>query len=407
MEQNTENCLTTPAVAADVQPKPKIMVIGLGKAGVMFAEQLVSMEHAKWLDVVAIDTDISTLSPYPGLQKFQADQRWRNGNGCGGDLMSGTRSFAIEREGIGKLIEGASAIIVTGGLGRGTATGGAAVFASMAKKKNIPALFVMTVPFTMEGHNRRQTADKGISEILPSADALFCLPMDLLFSTLPAETPVAEAYAAANREMAGVVLGVAEILRNRSMLPADLSDFRAVLNQRKSICSIGIGTASTADGINRCHVALEKMLQAPMLGGVNSFKEADVIFSIITGGSDLSISEMKKTLEAAASFFNPKARVITGVAISDDCGNDVQLSAITVKYDKSETLPSLETVAVTESKKRKSKVHGEKEQPPLPLQDISKGIFVNAAPSIINGQDLDIPTCQRKMINIDIGIEQK
>ncbi|MDD2479359.1 MAG: hypothetical protein PHS31_05670 [Victivallaceae bacterium] len=409
MKQNTENHLIIPEVTKDPKSNAKIMVVGLGKAGVMFTEQLVSLKAAKWLNVIAVDTDLATLTAFPGLQKFQADPRWRNGAGCGGDLTNGSRSFSAEREGIGHLIDGVDGLIVTGGLGRGTATGGAGVFASVAKQKNIPTFFVMTMPFTMEGHNRRQTADKGVVEILPSADALFCLPMDLLFSSLPAETPITEAYAAANREMAGVILGLAEIMRSQSVMPADLSDFRTALNRRKSFCSIGVGTASSDDGANRCHVALEKMLKAPLLGGVNSFKGADVIFSMITGGADLNISEMKKTLEAAAAHFNPKAQIIIGAAVSEEYGNNVQVTAITVKYDKSETLPQVESrpITATSTKKRKSAGQGTKEQPSLPLQDISKGIFINAAPSIINGQDLDIPTCQRKMISIDVGMEQK
>ena len=43
------------------------------------------------------------------------------------------------------------------------------------------------------------------------------------------------------------------------------------------------------------------------------------------------------------------------------------------------------------------------EQGELPLQNVSKGIFLNTTPVNHNGEDLDVPTYQRKMIIIDKG----
>lgn len=386
----------------------KITVIGLGKAGVMFAGHLAALSEASWLNIIAIDTDATTLAASPVRQKILADREWREGSGCGGNATNGLHSFARSREAIGKIIRGTSLLIITGGLGRGTGTGGARVFASVAKQQNIPAIFLMTTPFTLEGHSKRMVAQEGIEEILPLADALFCLPLDLLFSVLPPETSIPEAYLMADREMARVVLGMAEILRGQGYLSADLADFRVALNKRKSVCSIGVGVASSADGLNRSHLALERMTKAPLLGGINSFKDADTIFAIISGGNDLTIGEMKKTLEAASQFFNAKAEVVSGTSISPAYEDRVQVTVITVRYDKSEPLQEAPQISLFESPKksrRKAAVSNAKEQAELPLQNVNKGIFEYTTPTNINGQDLDIPTCQRHMINIDIGME--
>jgi cell division protein FtsZ len=390
----------------------KITVIGLGKAGVMFTDHLASFPEASWLNIIAIDTDATTLAQCNVRQKILADREWRGGQGCGGSATNGLHSFARFREAIARILQGTSLLIVTGGLGRGTGTGGARVFASVAKQHNIPSIFVMTSPFTLEGHSKRTVAQEGIDEILPATDALFCLPLDLLFSLLPAETPVAEAYRLADIEMARTILGMAELLRSNDFLSADFSDFKVALNKRKSVCSIGVGVAGTADGLNRSHIALERMTQSALLGGVNSFRDADAIFAIISGGGDLTIGEMKKTLEAASQFFNSKAAIVTGTSMSPAYEDRVQVTAVTIKYDKNESplpesppppIPSL----FEAPRKSRKKSNSKKEQAELPLQNISKGIFEFATPSIVNGEDLDIPTCQRRLINIDIGVEQR
>lgn len=388
----------------------KITVIGLGKAGVMFTDHLASFPEAAWLNIIAIDTDASTLAQCRVQQKIQADREWRGGQGCGGNATNGLHSFARFREAIARILQGTSLLIVTGGLGRGTGTGGARVFASVAKQNNIPSIFLMTSPFTLEGHSKRTVAQEGIEEILPAADALFCLPLDLLFSILPAETPVAEAYRLADIEMARTILGMAELLRSSEFLSADFADFRVALHKRKSVCSIGIGLAACADGLNRSHIALERMMQSALLGGVNSFRDADAVFAIISGGGDLGIGEMKKTLEAASQFFNPKAEIITGTSISPDYEDRIQVTAVTIKYDKNESpLPEAPPPPAASpfevQRKQRKKSSSRKEQAELPLQNISKGIFEFATPSIVNGEDLDIPTCQRRLINIDTGVE--
>ncbi len=390
----------------------KITVIGLGKAGVMFTNHLASFPEAAWLNIIAVDTDAGTLASCRVRQQILADREWRGGQGCGGNATNGLHSFARSREYIAKILQGTSLLIVTGGLGRGTGTGGARVFASVAKQHNIPSIFLMTTPFTLEGHSKRTVAQEGIEEILPAADALFCLPLDLLFSVLPAETPVSEAYRLADTEMARVILGMAELLRSHDFLSADFADFKVALNKRKSVCSIGVGVAGTADGLNRSHIALERMTKAALLGGINSFKDADAIFTIISGGPDLGIGEMKKTMEAASQFFSDKAEIITGTSISPAYQDRVQLTAVTIKYDKNDS-PLLEApppppVSPFEApRKTRKKSTSKKEQAELPLQNISKGIFEFATPSIVNGEDLDIPTCQRHMITIDTGSEQR
>jgi len=389
----------------------KVTVCGIGNSGIKIISRLSALKEASWLSVSAIDTDESSLERCATDNKFTAATEWRNGKGCEFIMLNGQRALARERSKINDMLKDSSLLIVTGGLGGGTATGGAPIIASVAKHAKIPSIFIMTMPFALEGHSKRRVAEEGVRELLPVADVLLCLPNDLLFSSLPTDTPVAAAFEQADMEVARAIIGVSELIRCNNLISADFSDLRAVLHEKKSSCSIGVGSASIDDGLNRCHIALEKMLCSPFLGGVSQMNTADALFITLTGGADLQIGEMKKALEAAERLAGKKTRLIAGTNTDPAYEGMVQLTAITVHYDKSAPLATpadsgkdfIFPKSQFKGREAKEKKAAELKQGELPLQSVSKGIFINTTPSIYEGKDLDIPTFQREMIIIDKG----
>jgi len=392
-----------------------ITVAGLGGAGVKIVSRLADSPHAGHLKLLAVDTDSNILnnSPLKEEQKFLADSKWRQGKGCGGNVLEGQRSISRERASIEDLISNSSLLIVTGGLGGGTATGGVAVLAGIAKKLKIPSIFIITMPFSLEGHSKRRTAENGIKELLPVADVLLYLPNDLLFSSLPGDTAVDQAFKMADNELAGTIIGVSEIITHKNLLAAGLSDIKEALNKKKSFASIGVGTADSSDGLNRNHIALQKMLDSPLLGGIEKIKEADTVIVSLTGGSDLKIDETKKMLESFEKFISPECNLIVGTNTAENYGDKVQITAIAIKFDAQSVKTdqpqqmNFGVEKIKEAPKDRSKLDdlfgGELEQAELPLQSISRGIFLNTSPVNYQGEDLDVPTFQRKGIIIDKG----
>lgn len=396
----------------------KVTVMGLGNSGVKIADRLARMPEASWLNIMALDTDQDSFA-FSGLEKkVIIDREWRNGEGCGGDVINGQRSFSRERSKIRELIKDSSLLIVTGGLGGGTATGGISIVASEAKGCNVPVIFLLSMPFVFEGRGKIKIAEDGVKEMLPVADVLLCLPNDLLFSSIPADSPVEKAFEDADIEIARSIVGISEIMRCNNLLSTDFSDFKAVLGKRKSACGIGVGIADESDGLNRCHLALERMLESPFLGGVRQLKSANAVFVTVTGGKDFQIGEMKKSLEAVEKIMNPGARLIVGANTDDLYEGKVQITVISVEFDgASSSAPDDEPEPLFSSAQSApapppafqprsssaSAASGEYEQQELPLVQISRGIFLNSTPSMYDGYDLDIPTFQRENIIIDKG----
>ena len=137
----------------------------------------------------------------------------------------------------------------------------------MARKLEIPTLFLVTLPFTLEGHSKRKTAEETVkTELLGLADAVLCLPNDLLFSILDSTTPLSEAFRLADREFSRTVLALTAVLRHGNLLAADFNNFVALLKRKKSYCSIGVGLVESAEVNGRIEAAMEQLLHSPLLG---------------------------------------------------------------------------------------------------------------------------------------------
>jgi len=402
--------MSVEAVQGAVAGPGKVVVVGLGGAGVKTLHRLASMPEASWLELLAVDTDREALEACASPGRLLAASEWRSGVGCGGDVIKGERSISKERAAIGQIVEGARLMVVTGGLGGGAATGGVRILASIAKNASIPAIFLLGSPFSFESHGRRKAAEDCVEELLPIVDILLCLPNDLLFSTLSPDVPVEEAFDKSCSELAASVFGICEILRCKNLLSADFATLMAALHERRSSCGVGVGRASSDDGLNRCHLAIERMLASPFLGGVSKLESSDAVILSITGGPDLEIGEAKKALETVSSLVGSNAELIVGANTDPNLAGQVQMTILTIKYDRLPEKPQVaKEVALhwgsgAPGLRQTQTVTNEKlEQGFLELQSYNKGIFSNAAPTKYKDEDLDIPTFQRRNVAIDKG----
>ena len=413
---------------------PYAMALGIGRQGIRVINTLKQMPSAQWLQTAVIDTDSADLKQSMADYKINASSDWalHDGVGCGGDVLRGERAVARERNNIQALLDGISLLVVAGGLGGGTASGGLRTVASLARSAGIPTVFLVTTPFSFESYNRRKNAEDCISELMPITDILLTIPNDILFVKLPPDVAAEEAFAAASTELAGIMAGIADVLRCENFFGCDYAVFMNILQQHRCSCAVGVGTAGRHDGLDRCSLALERMLDAPFLGGIKQLKQADAVFFILSGGKDLEMGEIKRTMEIFSGMLPAEANVIMGCNTSEELEGRVQITTIAVSFDKS----AAKTVQTVSRKKRKTWTAENPDMPTpvvvgnsravlrngknqsaasmlepavmqqgeLGLMNFSKGIFEKCPPNRYHDEDLDIPTFQRKNITIDSGV---
>ncbi len=391
---------------------PKVTVLGLGGAGIKIINRLSSMSASRAMRLIAIDTDMESLAacPLPEENKLLAAEGWRNGRGCGGNALTGHSSIARERNSIRELIGEPEMLLVIGGLGGGTCTGGLSVVLSEARRKDFPAIFLLTLPFTMEGHSKRKLAEETLQgEILPIADVVLCVPNDLLFEQLPPDTPFAEACAMSDTETARTAVALSAVLRYGNLLSASFSDLAALLKHRKSFCSIGVGTAS---GEGRAGKALEQMLLSPLCGGMEKIKKADAAVFSLLGGPDLSMGEVRQTLEYAGSMVREDCTALISTGNMSEMGDEVHLCGIFIKFDSGvmNVRPDRESAPAARRSSRKTKIsagdedhEGDGKQLSLQFEIYSKGEMEGTMQVVYRGEDLDVPTFLRRKISVASG----
>lgn len=394
--------------------RKEITVLGIGGTGCRIVGSLKENPQAAPLRLLAVDSDTDGLarSGLPEEARLLAGARWRSGRGCGGSVLDGQRVVAHERSRIEKLLEGVPFLLVVGGLGGGTASGGMPVILSVARKLEIPVLFVVTLPFTLEGHSKRKVAEDTVKEeLLGLADAVICLPNDLLFSVLDSTTPLSNAFKLADQELSRTVLALTLLLLHGNLLAADFGSYVTLLRRRKSFCSIGVGIASSEiDGETRGEAALERLLHSPLLGGADKLGEADAVIFTLLGGPELSLGETKQLLELAGRQAGSEAQLIVGASTGEEWSGRIMLSAVTVKFDaESEAGELLRTSAARPTAKRSraaaaaSVLTSDADQLVLPLEPVTKGVMERGAQVKWGNDDLDVPTFKRRNIMIDNG----
>jgi len=391
-----------------------VKIVGIGHAGINIVNELSKLAESAWLKIAAVDTDKFFINSKDIVvpSKFLIGEDWTDGLGCGGSIIKGERAIAHKSNiQLKEFISDASLLITVGGFGGGTATGGMPVILRMAKEKNIPTLTIVTIPFAFEGHSKRDIAEKQISQILKTSNTIIPIPNDLLYNSIPSSSSFEDAFIKANIEVALSVLGLAELLRCTNIIPIDLCDLHNAVSKAKSFCSVGTGTSDGSDeSLPRTHSALQKVLESPLLGGMQKIRDADVLIISLTGDSRLTIGEVKHTLNNITKLANVNAEIVVGANSDPLYQNKVQITVLSIKYENSlQDLPDIDAIPKPTDTKSISNIikdikfltKSEKQQQELPFINQTRGYFSNTLPSIYYGADIDIPTFQRENKTID------
>lgn len=396
------NVVSAPAAAAPAEKK--IMILALGGCGAKTLNAFARLPGSRLFQTLLLETDKDSAAHCTAGSVLRPEVNWsaNSGLGCGGDPRKAERDFSRLRNEITRRLSGQDFIIVTGGLGGGTATGGVRAVASVIRSLSIPAVFMLTTPFSFESYTKRSNAEQCLKDLHDIVEVLVPLPNDLLFSSIPPDTEVEPAFEKAAYELAGAVFGVAELFRSRKLIGPDYAEFSATLKKAANTCSFGCGRACREDGLDRCAIALERMLESPFLGGMDRLSSCSALIVTMTGG-DLQLGEMKRTLENLVSFLPAGIPVSVGATVNPEYHDQVQLCALAIQYVQTARPQEKQSPAQGMLWNSLPEDKNSFEQGLLNLQSYSKGIFSNMPPVKYKDEDLDIPTFQRRGISIDKG----
>ncbi len=403
--------MVTPSMDPPRQPSPapRVAVVGLGRGGGRIAAILAAECMLPTIRVAAADTDAADLKSLEIGKRIELGNEWTYGEGCGGDAALGERATNASADEMRQFIDGSRLLVVLAGLGRGTGGGGAKALARLANDMNVPSLFIVTLPFSFEGGAALREADRALALLRGYTPAVVAVPNDLLFERLPPDTPANVAFPTVDRLLAEGAAGLACIASAQALVPTDMASIKAILGKARASSALACGNGS---GPKAARQAVDSFLESPFVGGAEKLADVDAAVLILVGGTDLSVGLIRECLKDLQRRLPPRARILVGAYTEERMAGEVRLTGVFCRYerfpDAGEALPP-ETDASTRSagkkgrKKSRRKMDAEKRQGLLPLLEQSAGVFSGAQATTYNGENLDVPTFQRRGIRIDLG----
>jgi cell division protein FtsZ len=303
----------------------KIKVVGVGGGGGNAVNRMIASDLTG-VEFWSINTDAQALGGTSIPHPLQIGQKLTRGLGAGGNPAIGQKAAEESRDEIASALEGSDLIFITAGMGGGTGTGAAPIVAEVAKELGALTVGIVTRPFTFEGRRRGSQAEEGLEALQSRVDTLIVIPNDKLLSVISEQTPVQEAFRAADDILRQGVQGISDIITIRGLVNVDFADVRAVMADAGSaLMGIGIGT-----GKSRAREAATASISSPLLE--SSIDGARGVVFNITGGSDLTLHEVNAAAEIIYEVVDPNANIIFGAVIDDRLQGEMRITVIATGF---------------------------------------------------------------------------
>jgi cell division protein FtsZ len=311
---------------SEIQTFASIKVVGVGGAG---GSAVNRMKDAglSGVQFIAMNTDAQALHNSKADIKIHLGKSTTNGLGAGADPLTGEAAANESRDEIRDAIEGADMIFVTIGAGGGTGSGAGHVVADIARELGILVVGVATKPFSFEGEKRRQNAEWAIAQLGKQVDTLITIPNDRLLQTIDRRTPLLETFKIADDVLRQGVQGISELITEHGLINLDFADVKAVMSNAGSAL-MGIGRAS---GDDRAAQAAQQAIESPLIE-VSIDGAKGVLFNV-TGGYDMSMSEIQEAAEIITSSVSPDANIIFGATLKPDLEDELIITVIATGFD--------------------------------------------------------------------------
>ncbi len=300
----------------------RIKVIGVGGGGCNALNTMIDLK-LEGVDFIAANTDAQVLKISQSPFKIQLGARITGGRGAGADPEIGRKATLESVDQIREVLEGADMVFVTAGLGGGTGTGGAPIVANIAKEVGALSVAIVTKPFHFEGRRRQLQAEQGWTELNRYADTLITIPNQRLLTVSGKEMPLLDAFRKADEILYQAAKGISDLILVPGLINLDFADVKTVMSEM-GMAMMGMGTAS---GENRAVEAAQRAISSPLLEDI-SIHGAKGILLNITGGPDLTLSEINEASSLIQKETYEDANIIFGAVIDRRMNGEIRVTVI-------------------------------------------------------------------------------
>ncbi len=327
-------------VKPDVETFAKIKVIGVGGSGGSAIDRMID-SGIKGVEFIAINTDVQALHYNKANKKLHIGKSITRGLGAGMNPELGKQSAEETQNEIRDSLKDVDMVFITCGFGGGTGTGAAPIVAEIARDLGALTVAVVTKPFSFEGSQRRNIAERGLTELVDKVDTIITIPNDKLLQVIDKKTSLLDAFSVVDDVLRQGVAGIAELITMPGLINVDFADVKAVMANAGSAL-MGIGQAS---GENKAIEAAKAAINSPLLE--MSIEGARGILFTITGGPNLGMSEVNEAAKIITASADDDAKIIWGAAIDPKLKDEIKVTVVATGFE-GRLSESRETVSIGE-----------------------------------------------------------
>lgn len=293
-------------VVPEIETFARIRVVGVGGSGGNALNHMVESK-VKGVEFIAVNSDAQDLHRSLAKRKIHIGKNLTRGLGTGMNPEMGRRAAEETRQEIMEALQGSDMVFITCGMGGGTGTGAAAVVAKISKELGALTIAVVTKPFAFEGSQRRDIAERGLSELKKEVDAFIVIQNDKLLQIVEANTSAKNAFALCDEILRQAVEGVSDIITTPGEINTDFNDIKAIM-EGAGPALMGIGIA---EGDSRARDAAMAAVNSPLLDV--SINGAQGILFVVAGSEDLGILEVQEAAKVVGESVAKDAKIIFGI----------------------------------------------------------------------------------------------
>ena len=301
-----------------------IKIVGIGGAGSNALDRM-ALDGIDQARLVAMNTDVQSLSSSVAGEKIQLGRTTTRGLGAGGDPELGYAAAEEAAGEIRKSFEDVSMTFICAGLGGGTGSGSAPLVASLAREQGSLVIAFVTLPFTFEGKRRGEQAAGALAALQSAADVVVCFENDRLGDAVPPKAGIHQAFANADQTVSQSVLAISNLFSRPGIIRIGFDDLAAALRNNNARCIFGYGES---DGDNRIHDALTRALKSPLMDRGRMLSDAQNVLVNIAGGPGLTLNEVQILMDELGKHINDCALILFGTAVDAKYGNKVSVTII-------------------------------------------------------------------------------
>lgn len=455
-----------------------IKIVSVGGAGLNALDRIV-LDGLESADVVAINTDVHSLTSSVATRKVQLGRSVSRGLGAGGDPDVGYQAALESADEIREALIDSRVIFICAGLGGGTGSGAAPYVAQAAREAGALVIAFVTLPFGFEGKRRNRQAREALARLSEFAHAVVCFENDRMGDLTLPQAGIHQAFAMADMTISQSVRSIVNLIQRPGLIRIGFDDLLTALRTRNSRCLFAYGES---DSDNRAHDALTQALKNPLMDRGRMLADATNVLVQVAGGPGMTLSEVEILMQELGRHVSDQTQILFGAVVDARLGDRLSVTIISSLSSEEEVLlqtpptpssasaatpvreryqtaapeleiqpeepavevqPLEETISfeepvaaeappvatpiptepsVTSTRNgepeppmnmpqekpvpwKKEKVPAEKSTTPakqevLQFEPVTRGRFEKSEPTIIEGEDLDVPTYLRKNIKV-------